>query len=330
MTSLSNYYSNELHSGLPHLLTVHCWSTICPSVRPSARPPVCPSRTSMNRNQSSGSVCFHYSRFELHVRVAPCNHFFPALSQRWIHKCHLRDEMQNCGLFLCAITRHGQRSVIMSGRLSLEGGVQTDVHVPPSVTLTASLPRSASASSLAGSLCGGTRRWWVPQMELKCLVLQLSPMQIALSTDCIIESSQPSVLFDAFLLFIFCHDVLICGTAASPVNVSDSNPLISLALCRYFAPGLPPLLHGLLQHLQYSHTVSVCVSLSSCCETTCVVATPVIRGKVSVSPPRFANLYDRGRCERDEQSFACCDMRPQEGMTTKKLWQIQNYSHYFR
>lgn len=55
-------------------------------------------------------------------------------------------------------------------------------------------------------------------------------MQIALSTDSNIENSQQSVLFDAFLLFIFCHDVIICGTAASLVNVSASHLLIFFAL----------------------------------------------------------------------------------------------------
>lgn len=126
-------------------------------------------------------------------------------------------------------------------------------------------------------------------MELKCLVPQLSPMQIALSTDSITENSQQAVLFDAFFLFIFCHDVIICGTAASLVNVSDSQLLISLPVC--LASGLPPLLHGLLQYLQYPHTVSVFVLLSSCCEVTSVVKKNTChQGKnTTVSHPGFQN-----------------------------------------
>lgn len=150
----------------------------------------------------------------------------------------------------------------------LQWGSQTALHAPlchfecvslsPSLRLPVSLP---------GFRHRGPRRWWVSQMELKCLVPQLSPMQIALSTESITANSQQSVLFDAFFLFFY-HDVMICGPAASLVNVSDMSSHVSLLL---FAAGLPTLLHGLLQYLQYSHTVRFSVLLSCCFEATCWV-----------------------------------------------------------
>ena len=164
----------------------------------------------------------------------------------------------------------------VSHSVALQRGLQAALHAPLCHSECLSLAPSVSPA-LLGFQHRGTRRWWVPQMELKCLVPQLSAMQIALSTDSISENSQQSVLFDAFFLFISCHDVIICGTAAaSLVNVSDSHLLISLflslssSLCLYLAEGLPPLLHGLLQHLQRSHTVSVFVLLSRCREANCL------------------------------------------------------------
>lgn len=104
--------------------------------------------------------------------------------------------MQQYSLFLCLITCHSQSSIIMSGTASPRA-------VSDSFTCTLLslwMPRSLSLSLLCFQ-CRGTRQWWVSQMELKCLVPQLSPMQIALSTDSITENSLQSVLFDASFSF---------------------------------------------------------------------------------------------------------------------------------
>lgn len=185
----------------------------------------------------------------------------------------------------------------VSHSVALQRGLQAALHAPLCHSECLSLAPSVSPP-LPGFQHRGTRRRWVPQMELKCLVPQLSAMQIALSSDSISENSQQSVLFDAFFLFISCHDVIICGTAAaSLVNVSDSHLLISLSLslssslCLYLAEGLPPLLHGLLQHLQRSHTVSVFVLLSRCREANCLRGNTRHQGKLS--RPRSQKLLHR-------------------------------------
>lgn len=205
--------------------------------------------------QSSVSLSFSISRTKCYVRVASCKRF----------------------LCFVSVSRRGQRSIIMSATASPLGVSDSFTCTPLSLWISPS-PSPCVSLSLPGFRRRGARRWWVSQMELKCLVPQLSPMQIALSTDSIAENSQQSVLFDAFFLFIFCHDVIICGTAAPLVNVSDSRLLISLSL--YFAAGLPSLLRGLLQYLQHSDTVSVFVLLGSCSEATCLLKTLVIRENV--------------------------------------------------
>lgn len=88
---------------------------------------------------------------------------------------------------------------------SFSSGALRQLYMPPSVILNVfpSLPPSLRLPvSLPGLRHRGPRRWWVSQMELKCLVPQLSPMQIALSTESITANSQQSVLFDAFF-FLF-------------------------------------------------------------------------------------------------------------------------------
>lgn len=84
------------------------------------------------------------------------------------------------------------------------------------------------------------------------------------------QNRQQSVLFDAFFFFVFFsfllllvplpyRNVIICSPAAPLCNASDVpsfHPPPSP--CALFASpaGLPPLLHGLLQHLQHPHAVS--------------------------------------------------------------------------
>ena len=161
------------------------------------------------------------------------------------------------------------------------------------LSLWMSLPRSLAPSlppSLPGFQHRGTRRWWVPQMELKCLVPQLSPMQIALSTDSISENSQQSVLFDAFFLLISCHDVIICGTAAaSLVNVSDSHLLISLSLslsCWRFTatPTWPPTVST-----TFTHGECFCSAQSTCREANCLRWNT--RSSRKLNRPRSQNCY---------------------------------------
>lgn len=205
-------------------------------------------------------VCLHSAVQELTSEL-PLAIDSPALYQNWMHECPLCDEMQKYGLSLCP--NHQPRSeVYYHVSHSFSSGGFRQLYMHPSVTFNVSLSLPLSLS-LPGVQYRGTLRWWVSQMELKCLVPQLSSMQIALSTDYITENSQQSVLFDAFFPFIFCHDVIVGGAAASLINVSNSHLLIFLSLCLYFAAGLPPLLHGLLQYLQYSHTVLYTVFLFS-------------------------------------------------------------------
>lgn len=86
------------------------------------------------------------------------------------------------------------------------------------------------------------------------------------------QNRQQSVLFDAFFFSIFVffssllllvplpyRNVIICSPAAPLGNASDvpSFHLPPSPCALFVSPaGLPPLLHGLLQHLQHPHAVS--------------------------------------------------------------------------
>ena len=52
----------------------------------------------------------------------------------------------------------------------------------------------------------------------------------------------------------------LCVAARNPPLMSP----LKLTVMFVFAAGLPPLLHGLLQHLQHPHTVSVAALLGYC------------------------------------------------------------------
>lgn len=115
-------------------------------------------------------------------------------------------------------------------QLLLWGGVR-QLYMHPSVTVNVS--PSSSASRLSRALASQALGWWwVSQMELKCLVPQLSAMQIALSPDSITEKRQQWVFLDASFLFIS-----VSLSKESPLLMLMSQPVISesfLFVCFYF------------------------------------------------------------------------------------------------
>lgn len=204
----------------------------------------------------------HWARPEPHdLTPASCKRLLCSVSQL---KTWLSFSWGNAKLRCVSVADHQLRSeVYYHVSHSFSSGALRQLYMPPSVILNVclSLPPSVSPS-LPGFRHRGPRRWWVSLMELKCLVPQLSPMQIALSTKSITGNSQQSVLFDALFLFLFFITVsLSVALLLLSLMFQTCHLLIFLSCLLLLAAGLPTLLHGLLQHLQYSHTVSVAASV---------------------------------------------------------------------
>lgn len=180
--------------------------------------------------------------------------------------------MQQYSLFLCPITCHSQSSIIML----LQGRFQAALHVPLCHSECLSL-------SLYVSPVLSVQRH-TAMMGFSDGIKMSSPTAVT-HANCIVSRfyhwEQPAVCFVWCLHFILCHDVIICGTAASLVNVLDSRLLIFLTHCLYCA-GLPTFLHGLVQHLQYSYTVSLSSSVAAVRQPVWL-KTPVVIGKITLS-----------------------------------------------
>lgn len=178
--------------------------------------------------------------------------------------------------FLFPITARTQRSIIMSAAAPpLRHPDSSTCHHHLPIPPTPSHPshfRGAtppSFSQASGSQAPG--RWWLSQMELNRLVPQLSAMQIALSAEsfCAKTGSNLFCLMPSFFDFCFfpffffsCRCLIVMSLSAAPLLLSVMPQTCRLFTCLpllvlFVSPaGLPPLLHGLLQHLQHPHAVS--------------------------------------------------------------------------
>lgn len=161
--------------------------------------------------------------------------------------------MQKYGLCLCPITVRGHY-IVNHSFAQRWGGSST------CTLLSLECPSRSPSLSLPGfQLRHNAMMGFSDGIEISshsCHPCKLHCLRILSLTK---TSSQ--LLSDAFsfLFLLRCHHgVIIRDTAASLVNLfrqSSFNP----SLCLHFSEGLPPLLHGLLQYLQYSHTVRAAV-----------------------------------------------------------------------
>lgn len=139
---------------------------------------------------------------------------------------------------LCLITCHSQGCIIMSG---------TAFHTAftsPCATLNVSVSvRSVQRlTAMTGSSDGIKMFCPTTVTHANCIVYRFY------------QREQPAVSSVGCLLFISCHDVWHC--CFSVCHLVNS---LTLRLC---CAGLPPLLHGFLQHLQHSYTVGLSSSLA--------------------------------------------------------------------
>lgn len=222
-------------------------------------------------------------RFQL---ISPLVIDSSALYQSWIRQFHSHDEMQKYGLFLCPITIHGQRSIITSATAPPAGLWDSFTCTPLSFWVSLSLPPSPRLSP------GLSAERHSAMMGFSDGIKMSRPTAVT-HANCIVyrvyRCETVSNLFCLTPFFVY-GDVIIWGPAASLVNVSDMSsfnlPLLSFS---FLAAGLPSLLHGLLQYLQYPHAVSVAVLLSCCFEARHLSSGTIIIKTVKYTGSKLVN-----------------------------------------